>query len=128
MQKLIRLMVDFQPTRVLIPWWLDNHIDHFETTRVLAAASARMAPNFEVAATGFWTPLPGGHAVAHHPLKDRAIACHASQLTDVDYLACAQGLSRWGGGEANERYWLLSADAYLRRFRASGSSQRRYRS
>ncbi|MCH2111419.1 MAG: PIG-L family deacetylase, partial [Planctomycetes bacterium] len=126
-QKLRRLMVDFHPTRVLLPWWLDNHIDHFETTRVLAAAAQGQALDFEIAATGFWTPLPGGHAVAHHPLKEQALACHSSQLDEVDYLACAKGLSRWGGGDPNERYWCLPAREYLRRFAASGAARRRYR-
>lgn len=126
-----RLIADFQPERIHLPWWGDGHVDHFETNRVLLAALPRAQRCVEIAAGAFWTPLPSGASLPHSAAKDRALGCHRSQLATVDYHRAGRGLSRWNArdlpGVAHaERHLLLPAPDYLRRYRLSGASRRCY--
>lgn len=132
-RRLARLLRDFEPERVHTVWWADNHVDHYEAARVLRAAWPRRFDDVLLAASGLWTPLPGGALL---PLpeelrrrKDELLALHASQLQEVDYLRAERGLACWygrrlGGGVGAEAFLVLPAPAFFGAFRRSGADRR----
>ncbi|HEX9794490.1 MAG TPA: PIG-L family deacetylase, partial [Planctomycetota bacterium] len=132
-RRLRRLLQEFAPQRVHSVWWGDNHVDHYEAFRVLRAAWPRGLQDCEIAASGAWTPVPGGRVVTIDPVrravKDRALAAHASQLAQVDYRRVERGLARWYGrdlvdpGEA-ERFLCAPAPELFAAYRASGADKR----
>ncbi|RMH03927.1 MAG: hypothetical protein D6702_04520, partial [Planctomycetota bacterium] len=126
--RLRRLIEEFAPERIHLPWWGDGHVDHYETARVFAAARPRRGGPEEVALSSFWTALPGGQRLPWRPERDAALRRHASQLAEVDYLRAGRGLGRWLGGAEGpaERHLVLAAGEYARLFRASGAARRAY--
>ncbi len=134
-RRLRRLLEEFQPDRVHLPWWMDNHVDHYEANRVLRAAWPRGPAwaDVEIAACGLWTPLPGGRALALEgelaACKAAAVACHRSQIREVDYARAGRGLDLWYGRDLErpgpaERFLCLPAAAWWRAFRQSGADRR----
>jgi LmbE family N-acetylglucosaminyl deacetylase len=121
-------LAEFQPQVIHLPWWLDNHIDHYEVSRLLAAALPDNSGDLQLGLSGLWTPLPRGMAAADggepHPSQLEAIACHTSQLAELDYVAVSCGLIKW---QENESLWCLSARDYFGAFKRSGSHRRWYR-
>jgi len=113
----------FKPTEVCLPWWLDNHIDHYEATRLLLAARDSYTNDLKVSLSGFWTPLPRATA---HPNLLSAINCHQSQLAEVDYAQAAVAAHNWQGWQFGGQQ-LLAVDDYLKAFKLSGSHKRYYR-
>ena len=128
-QDLRQHLEEFKPTRILMPWWLDNHVDHFELTRVLRAAWPTGFPSCTLSLTGFWTPLPFGANVPVHAKLEEALRQHESQLTSLDYVASFAGLNAWYGGSSerpSSRTWDVPAKDYFAAFKESGSGLRRY--
>jgi LmbE family N-acetylglucosaminyl deacetylase len=119
---------EFQPQVIHLPWWLDNHVDHYEVSRLLVAALPASSGDVQLGLSGLWTPLPRGMTAAEgsesHPSHLEAIACHSSQLAELDYVAVSCGLVKW---EANEAPWYMSARDYFGAFKRSGSHRRWYR-
>ena len=125
-ERLARILAEFQPERVHTAWWSDNNVDHYEANRVLRRAWPRAAAAVTIAASGLWTPLPAGAALALSPTlrerKDSALRAHASQLAEVDYLRVERGLYAYYGRA--ERFLCLPAAEYWRAFRRSGADRR----
>ena len=92
-------IADFEPDLVHLPWWGENHVDHFEAVRLAAAAWPTALQKTRVAYGSFWSALSPSAATGLpvHPARARALACHRSQLTSVDYLRCSEGLLAWNG-------------------------------
>ncbi|MFQ5750283.1 MAG: PIG-L deacetylase family protein, partial [Planctomycetota bacterium] len=131
--RLRRLLQEFRPQRVHTVWWGDNHVDHFEANRVLRKAWPADMPDVEIAAGGFWTPVPANCTLALdrkvRRAKDQALAEYASQHKEVDYLRAEHGLARWYGarlpqGKDAEAFLSLRAAEYWGRFKASGAPRR----
>lgn len=127
------LLREFAPERVHLVWWMDNHVDHYETSRLLRAAWPAGLSGARIAATGTWAPLPGAALLALNAAaqrrKEAALRRHASQLRAVDYLRAARGLTAWNardlpGAEHAESYWETEAETYFAAFRASGADRR----
>lgn len=127
------LLQEFQPQRVHSVWWGDNHVDHFEANRVLRKAWPAGMQDVEIAAGGFWTPVPANCLFAldrrARRAKDKALAEYSSQHKEVDYLRAEHGLARWYGarlpqGEDAEAFLSLPAADYWSRFQASGAPRR----
>lgn len=131
--RLRALLEEFAPERTHVVWWADNHVDHYETARVLMAAWPRRLAQTRIAAAGTWAPIPAGAPLALtadlRARKDRAVQAHASQLAVVDYLRAERGLTRWQAAGATgathvERYWEAAAEAWFDCFRRSGAARR----
>lgn len=133
------LLADFEPERVHLTWWLDNHVDHYEANRMARDAWPQRLKNVPICASGAWTPLPFGATVPIEPEHvepwEQAFRCHASQLKEVDYIRAGRGLGAWyaqssprecPSGQA-ERYWVLPAAEYWARFHESGVDRRIWR-
>jgi hypothetical protein len=127
--ELRRHLTEFCPQEIMLPWWPDNHVDHFEVTRVLKAAWQPRLQDCNLRLSGFWTPLPFGECCPLNPKVADALKTHKSQLTGVNYLRVFQGLSCWHGDGQRDmsRSWLLPSKEYFSAFRRSGVGKRRYR-
>lgn len=99
--KLAAVLDDWRPDTVLLPFLTDRHPDHHAASHCLAAAVQRTgearAPD---TCLGFelWSPILANVVVdigCCLDIKRRAIACHASQLKDVDYWQAVEGLNRY---------------------------------
>lgn len=122
---------DFEPDLVHLPWWGENHVDHFEAVRLAAAAWPSSLGDCHLAMGSFWSALPVAQAAALpvHPARARALACHASQLADVNYLRCNEGLLAWNGrraSEPKELHVLGRAESCFARMREHGALRRWY--
>ena len=99
--KLAAVLDDWRPDTVMLPFFTDRHSDHHAASHCLAAAVQRAgearAPH---TCLGFelWSPILANVVVdigSCLDTKRRAIACHASQLKDVDYWQAVEGLNRY---------------------------------
>ncbi|TAH38132.1 MAG: hypothetical protein EYC70_05790 [Planctomycetota bacterium] len=131
--RLAALLREFQPERVHTVWWDDNNADHYEASRVLRKAWPGGMQDVAIAASGLWTPLPGGAllplAAEQRRRKDEALRAYASQLAEVDYLRVERGLSCYYGRRLPEpgyaeAFLTLPAAEYWRAFRRSGADRR----
>ncbi len=110
------------PGVIYLPWFLDNHVDHLAVNLIFQAACRKRPPACRVCAYEVWTPLMPNRIfdmTAYADLKKNALAQHASQLSDADYISTALALNRYrsltrlkGQGYA-EAFLLLEARAYL---------------
>ncbi|MCK9582688.1 MAG: PIG-L family deacetylase [Endomicrobiales bacterium] len=108
-----------KPEVVFAPFWLDNHSDH----RAAASALAKLAKKYDfiVYAYGVWLPVYPNVLIdcsKHWDSKMSAIGCYKSQLKDRDYIAMADGISKYwacvkGRGITNaEVYFVATIKEY----------------
>lgn len=100
-----------KPDLIYVPFFLDNHADHYETCRALARV--REARGIDIAAYETWTPLAFPNIVIDISrtvsLKERALRCHETQLKVIDYVAAFRGLGAYRGAFARTRF----AEAFM---------------
>jgi LmbE family N-acetylglucosaminyl deacetylase len=118
---------DLRPELLLLPFFTDQHPDHFQANALFLAAARRLSvARPEVWAYETWTPLPANRLVDITAVAERkwaAIRCHESQAQRLDFLGAARGLNafRWlpmgrGAGYA-EAFFAASLSAYEALFR-----------
>lgn len=86
------------PDLVYVPFFLDNHVDHFETNRVFIHAVREYTGALMVAAYETWTPLIPNVVVDITDtigLKERALECHRTQLKVIDQRSAFRGLNAY---------------------------------
>ncbi len=89
----------FRPDCLVVPFPADRHRDHAVAARIAARAGMAALPeDTTVLCYEVWSPCPANvvldiSAVAAE--KDRAIACHASQIASTDYVMAVQGLNQY---------------------------------
>jgi LmbE family N-acetylglucosaminyl deacetylase len=114
------LVAELRPQVVLVPWFLDGHVDHEAMTEVLAGVG--LADDVEVWGFEVWTPLPPTRLVditAVVDVKRRALALHATARLAFD-IGASVGLSRWRSVHASmgqgyaEAFLAAPAPEYLR--------------
>lgn len=116
--RLADLLRELRPDVVLLPFVTDRHADHAATGRCLLVAARQLGPGWgdAVDCLGYevWSPIYANLAIDISQVmnvKRRAIACHASQLQDADFLAGVEGLNRYRavsgmvGGEYAEAFF-----------------------
>jgi LmbE family N-acetylglucosaminyl deacetylase len=116
--RLADLLRELRPDVVLLPFVTDRHADHAATGRCLLVAARQLGPGWgdAVDCLGYevWSPIYANLAIDISKVmnvKRRAIACHASQLQDADFLAGVEGLNRYRavsgmvGGEYAEAFF-----------------------
>ena len=119
--RLAELLRELQPDVVLLPFVTDRHADHAATCRCLLAAAKQLGPAWgdAIDCLGYevWSPIYANLSIDISTVMDakrRAIACHASQLQDEDFLAGVEGLNRYRavsgmvGGEYAEAFFRAS--------------------
>lgn len=94
-----RLLESVRADTVALPFLTDRHPDHVATTGILLAAMKDLRqPPQTILGYEVWAPLPVTDVLditAYKPTKDAALACYASQLRTIDYLAATTGLARY---------------------------------
>ena len=112
------LLAQLRPDVVLLPCFTDRHADHFAANRCLFAAvdllGTSACAGLRVLGFEAWSPVYANLVVDVAPVYDRklrAIACHASQTADADYLGGVDGLNRFRAVSAMAR--TTHAEAFL---------------
>ncbi len=111
------LLHETAPDIIYAPWFGDEHPDHVATAEGLIDALGTHAPEmwmYEV-----WSPLPATTIVpigSIEAIKEKAIACHKSQLVSRSYAQAIRGLTTYRGFQAGleekaEAYLVLSASS-----------------
>ena len=90
-----RILEDFAPEVVLLPWFLDGHPHHKITNRIFVEAAKHV--DLMVLAYEIWTLLSPNAVFDITDVLDRKrvmIQTHATQNRTVDYVQYAEGLAR----------------------------------
>jgi LmbE family N-acetylglucosaminyl deacetylase len=90
-----RLVESIAPDTILLPWFLDNHIDHRRTNLLYCRSCAHLEAT--VLAYEIWSMLePNGIFDISDNLQDKLdlIGNYRSQIQTVDYQGYAQGLAK----------------------------------
>ena len=89
-----QIISSFNPEIVYLPSFIDNHIDHFATNKILAwLEGIDTIRGYEI-----WTPTVPNRLIDISDLvevKKEAIGYHKSQLTEVDYISAILGLNQY---------------------------------
>lgn len=90
------------PHVLYLPFPTDPHADHRATAQLACAALLRLphalVADLRLRAYEISSPVPANRVAdigAVQAGKERALACHVSQLHDVDYQRCVAGLNAW---------------------------------
>ncbi|HET9580821.1 MAG TPA: PIG-L deacetylase family protein [Usitatibacter sp.] len=128
-ERLARILREWRPDVVLVPFLSDRHPDHFAANRCLMDAAERLGAGEceRLLCLGYesWSPLHANLYVDITPsleAKRRAIRCHESQLAFNDYLQGVEGLNRYRAvsglvkGTHAEAFFMASFPDYRRLF------------
>ncbi len=99
--RLVALLCDlwrtFPPDVIAAPYPTDRHPDHAVAARIVGRAAQQVLPGATpVLGYEVWSPAPVNAILdisSVVEVKWRAIAAHASQVADTDYVRAAQGLN-----------------------------------
>ena len=120
-----RLTVIFNQTKpnlVYLPWFLDNHIDHFELNQVFSELCKYIQLDFNICAYEVWTPLIPNIVIDIGNVfskKEKAIKQYQTQIKQVDYLNTTLSLNKYRsatnlrGRSYAEAFLYLSVKDYL---------------
>jgi len=119
--KLRAVLDSVKPDVVILPWFLDGHLDHQAANRLFAKSCNN--PNMLVLGYEIWSVLdPNAYfdITDHLDAKLALVNNYTSQLKEVDYATFAQGLAwvrgyqfiRKSGKKAAEAFVALPAEDY----------------
>ena len=123
LKKLEKIIFDFKPDLIYIPWMLDNHIDHRKFNKMLEIIYRKRKFKCMIGAYEIWTPLLFNTIVdITKEMKDKKIAMDffKSQLKHVKYDRVFEGLNKYragyniGGKGYAEAFLVLPIRNYLK--------------
>lgn len=97
-KKLSSIIKKINPDLIYLPWFLDNHMDHIATNKLLYKCFKLNNFDFNVCAYEVWTPLIPNLIVDIGPvinIKKKAISCFKSQIKQIDYLSTTMGINKY---------------------------------
>lgn len=98
-KQLEQILTKYNPNLIYTPFFLDNHIDHFETNRILVQAAKTLDPQTIIAMYETWTPLVSPDMVTEitgvMDIKEKAIRCHKTQMKVINFITAFRGLSAY---------------------------------
>ena len=122
-KQLHEVLVDLQPEAVFLPFFLDNHQDHIETSRIFFFAVESLKSTIMCYLYGIWSPLPVYNVVSDITscieTKIHALKEHKSQFDLFDFTEAVKGLSKYysvlnGGNGYAEPFEACSVQEYRR--------------
>ncbi len=96
--RLREVLLRERPDIVYLPFFMEAHPDHRAASTVLCSATRDTALQFECRGYEVWTPLIANALVRIDETIDtkrRAMQCYGSQLAEIDYLHCIDGLNAY---------------------------------
>lgn len=126
--ELSKILSDYKPEAVFLPFFMDNHPDHIAAGQIFFSA-AKSPPVAMCYSYGIWTPLPTFNVVSDITVclgkKILALNEHKSQLELMDMTEAAKGLSRYysimnGGNGYAELFIACPLNEYRRLGEAIG--------
>jgi LmbE family N-acetylglucosaminyl deacetylase len=128
---LARMLSEWRPDLVLLPFVTDRHADHFAANRCFLEAVGRLKHGWTAAlqclAYEIWSPIYANLYVditATMDWKRRALGCYRSQLDHMDFAAGVEGLNRFRAvsglvrGRYAEAFFLAPLPTYRRLYRS----------
>ena len=126
-QKLADLIIDFSPTSIYCPSFIDPHPDHFETAKILnfALCNPKRPDNLiSIFLYEIWSPIYANRLLKIDSvinIKKAAILCHKSQMKERGYLEAILGLNSYRAGMFSvgryaEAFTALNSKLYIRLF------------
>jgi len=121
-KQLEQILAKCNPDLVYTPFFLDNHIDHFETNRIFVQAAKTLNPQTMIAMYETWTPLVSPNVLADitgmMSLKERAVLCHKTQTKLINFVTAFRGLNAYRAAFAHlegfaEAFMYTSLQEYL---------------
>jgi N-acetylglucosamine malate deacetylase 1 len=119
---LISVFNEIKPEVVLVPFVLDNNLDHMSANQALTKVWEKKKFEFTVYAYPVWSPLYPNVLLdisGSWDAKKRAIECYKSQTSQRDYVSMAYSLGRyWAVAkgrsmEVVETFFRLSFSEYV---------------
>ncbi|MFH1563480.1 MAG: PIG-L family deacetylase [Nitrospirota bacterium] len=98
LHRLAGIFNQIKPDLVYLPWFLDNHIDHFELNRIFLDLCQHIPLNFNICAYELWTPLIPNIVVDIGDVlskKEEALKQYQTQIKQVDYLNTTLALNKY---------------------------------
>lgn len=118
--ELSKIITDFSPELILVPWFLDNHTDHLKFNEVLKQSFKFSGHFCLIAGYEVWSPLVPNVLVDITDcieIKKEATKCFKSQLKQVNYLRTIIGLNRY------RSIYNLQGNGYCEAFLVLGSKE-----
>jgi len=114
------ILRDIEPDLVYLPFFLDNHPDHFETNTILLEACKEVRCDFGIFAYEIWTPIVPNRVVDVTPVidtKKKAMDAHKTQLRINDYAQAILGLNMYRANFSQirgyaEAFWYSIPSVY----------------
>lgn len=111
--KLARLLSEYQPTRIYVPWFGDNHQDHQGCAELLKLSSAKAIASADIWQYEIWSPLLPNRYVDISQVtqqKKQLMSFHKSQIQDnANFETGIIGLNSYRGMQIG----VQTAEAFL---------------
>jgi LmbE family N-acetylglucosaminyl deacetylase len=131
--RLAAVLDRLQPDLVLLPFLIDQHLDHFQTNALFVAAASRLdAGRVECWGYEVWTPVYANRLVditAVAEAKWQALRLYESQGDHLDYVASTMGLNAFRQRAAYrpsgyaEAFFAASLEEYRDLYRQASQSR-----
>ena len=105
--RLRAILEEQRPELVYVPYFLEQHPDHFAASTLLLEATHGAAPQFQCVGYEVWTPLFPNCFVKIDEVveqKRQALAEYRSQLEQTDYMHSGLGLNAYRSAAFNANY------------------------
>jgi len=129
--QIARVLSQWRPDVVLLPFVTDRHADHFATNSCFVNAieqiNATWTGALQCAAYEIWSPIYANVYVditTTIDVKRKALACYQSQIGKLDYAAGVEGLNRFRaasgmvGGDYAEAFFVAPLQFYRQLYRS----------
>ncbi|MBM4024122.1 MAG: hypothetical protein FJ280_01785 [Planctomycetes bacterium] len=96
--RFVEIFEERRPDVVLLPFWLDNHVDHRAVNQALLRLAGKKTFRFMVYAYPVWFPLHPNLLIDIGPVweeKKRAILCYRTQVATRDYVRMSGSLGQY---------------------------------
>jgi len=129
--KLAQTLSQWRPDAVLLPFVTDRHRDHFAANccfiEAIEQLNAAWTQALQCVAYEIWSPIYANVYVdisATMRLKQRALSCYESQVSQMDFAGGMEGLNRFRaicgmvGGKYAEAFFVAPLPTYQRIYRS----------
>lgn len=106
-KELSDILEDIKPDVIFLPFLLDNHRDHLATNAIFVEASKNLYKEIMCCGYEVWTPITTANCIVDITetisIKMAALGEHKSQMTEINLVDAAVGLSKYRGAIHNLR-------------------------